>query len=162
MLCSRLEGRGGDGVRSGDQALPDLKVEYNVLSRIEEREFSAVCSLEPDRLRRPAGGLDLRDHKLDRTGMPGTGYIADRICALKRGRSRSKGFQSLLCDAGGSADVFNEILYLHLFASFAAMSSSTFFAAFRPLVTAGPIPLPEMAWAPANSRPSMKRSASAV
>ena len=85
MLSSGLEGRGGNGIRSRDQAFPDLKIEYDVLPCIEEGKFAAVCPLEPDRLRRLAGRSDLCDHKLNRAWMPGAGHIADRIYALERG-----------------------------------------------------------------------------
>ena len=162
-LRSRLVRCGGNRVGPGDQALANLEIKYNVLPRIEEGQFFAVGALESNGLGRLTGGRDLCDHKLDRAGMPLSGNIPDGIHIRQRGRRGVKRFQARLSHAGGSADISKEILDFHRSASFlAAISSSIFFAALRPFVTAGPMPSPEMAWAPANSSPSMNRSASAV
>ena len=70
LFRSRLIGRGRNGIRSGDQALTDLEIQYNVLPRIEEGQFFAVYPLETDGLGCLAGRRDLCDDKFNRTGMP--------------------------------------------------------------------------------------------
>ena len=140
VIRTCLERRRRDRIGPGDQAVSDLEIQHNVLACIEEWQLRAVRALKADRFRCFAGGCDLCDHELDRAGMPLVGDIADRIHICKRGRSRIKCLEARLGDAGGSCDVFQKILDFHPCASFLAMSSSTFFAALRPLVTAGPGP----------------------
>ena len=97
--------RGRNGIGPGDQALADLEVEHNVLSRIEEGQFFAVRALEADSLGRLAGGLDPGHHKFDRAGVPLSRDISDRVHVRERGRSGVKRHHARRRDAGGSADV---------------------------------------------------------
>ena len=86
FLRSRLIRRGRNGIRSGDQTLPDPEIKHNVLPRIEEGQLFAVSALEADGLGRLAGRCDLRDHQLDRAGMPLAGDVPDGVHIRERGR----------------------------------------------------------------------------
>ena len=162
FLQPRLIRCGGDGVGAGDEAFADLEIQHDVLSGVKEGQLASVGLLKAEGLCRGAGVADLSDDQVDLAGMPLAGDGADGVVVDGGGGGGLKGVQPRLRDTGRAAHVLKKTMDFHFFAASFAIVSSTFFAALRPLVTAGPIPSPLIWWAPENSRWSMKRSSSAV
>ena len=83
VLLPRLERRGGDGIRAGDQAFADPEIEHHILPGIEERQISAARALEAYGL----GGLSGRTHighdQLKPARMPLGNDFGDRIDGLR-------------------------------------------------------------------------------
>ena len=169
FLPPRLKGCRGDGIRPVQDAFADLQIEIDVLTALEDRDM-AVDRLETEGLRGRGGISHLRDDKAHLIRMQKVSEFTDRILRLRYGTRVLIAHAARLRDSGGSADVFQEAVYFHfpappirflmteagVFLFFAASASRIPFAAARPLVTAGPMPFPDMPCAPANSRPLIK------
>ena len=159
VLAPGLEGSGGDGVGAGEDARADVEAEVHVLAGLEHRDVP-VGRLKAEHAGGGRGFPDIHDLEGHVLGMQQIRHFADGILGIGDGRALGEVFLSELGDAGSAAHVLQKAFDLdaHFAAAsfFFSMASSTPLAAARPLVTAGPMPLPDMPWAPANSRPSMK------
>ena len=164
VLLPGLVGGGGEGVGPGDDLPVHVELQRDELARVEGGQLLPVGADEADGLRRGAHGIDVLDNQLQLPGMPLPGHVPDGVLLHGDRGGVLKGAQTGLGDPGRAAYILQKSLDFHFAAAsfFALMSSSTFLAAFRPLVTAGPMPSPEIWWAPANSSPSMNFSSWAV
>ena len=159
VLPSGLKRRRGDGVGTGELALADLQAEVHILAALEHGDVS-VQRLEA--VGAGAGrGLADGDHlHLHLVRVQLISQLPDGILGIGDGRALGEILRSQLGHTGGPADVLQKAFDFnaHFFwaSFFFSMSSFTPLAAARPLVIWGPMPSPDMPWAPANSRPSIK------
>ena len=158
VLASGLKGGGGDGIGAGEHALADFQAEIHILAALEHGDVP-VGGFKAEDAGTGRGIADIHDLEGHVLRMKQVRYLADGVPGIRDRGALGEVFLSELDDAGGAAYVLQKAFDLdaHFFPSFFfSISSLTAFAAARPLVICGPMPSPDMPWAPANSRPSMK------
>ncbi len=158
---SGLTGGTGNGIGPRQNAFADLKMHVHILAGLKYRNM-AVRRLESEGLRSRGGVIDLRQGIFPGTRMGCISERPDGVDGVRLcGRIIDGGFACLGYTAG-AADIGKKSFDFHFAAPPFSMARATNFAAALPFVTAGPMPLPLMPAAQANSRPSITWSSSRI